>query len=174
MTTTSCRDPLVTEREMRKIVGLGVVGLIVLGLAGTGVAEPFYTWNQVVERGMPDLNAPTVAKQAFTTTSPFLLSFSSGLDVVFMFVNHQGQTYAVYHDRKTQDVVGIASLDFDSSRPQGIRLYEFYVDTGLLEGRPLTGKFQYLLGNDRIFAGMCRIADLANEGRPHAECPPGT
>ena len=157
---------------MRKIARLGVVGLIVLGLARTGLAEPFYTWDQVVERGMPDLNAPIVAKQAAMETSPFLLEFPSGLDVVFLFVSHHGQMYAVYHDRKTQDVVGIASLEFEPSWPQGIRLYEFYVDTGLLEGLPLTGKFQYLLGNDRIFAGMCRIADLANDARPLPECPP--
>jgi hypothetical protein len=171
MTIPGSRDSLLAEREMRTIARLAVVGLMVLGLVGTGLAEPLYTWNEVVERGMPDLNAPIVAKQAAMETSPFLIEFPSGLDVVFMFVSHQGQMYAVYHDRKTQDVVGIASLDFEPSWPQGIRLYEFYVDTGLLEGRPLTRKFQHLLGNDRIFAGMCRIADLASYARPHPECP---
>ncbi|MFQ5989276.1 MAG: hypothetical protein ACE5K9_05110 [Candidatus Methylomirabilales bacterium] len=158
---------------MRKISVLGVVGLIVLGLVGMGIAGPIYTWDQVVERGMPDFNNAFVAKQASMETSPLDLSFPSGVDVVFLFVSHHGQMYAVYHDRKTQDVVGIASLDLDPSGPQGFHLYEFYIDTGLLEGRTLTGKFQYFLGNDPIFAGMCRIADLSNEARPHAECPAG-
>ena len=156
---------------MSKKALLGLVILTMLGLGGTGLAEQPYTWVQVVERGMPDFNNREVAQEAFMEDTPLSLSFPSGIDVMFSFVKHEGQTYAVYHERKTSDVVGIARLDSDSFWPQGLHFYEFYVDSGLLKGDALTGEFLHITGSNRIFAGLCRIADLSNEARPHVDCP---
>ena len=119
---------------------------------------------------MPDFNNREVAQEAFIENTPLSLSFPSGIDVVFAFVKHEGQAYAVYHERKTSDVVGIARLEWDYSWPQGLRFYEFYVDSGLLRGDALTGEFLHIMGSNRIFAGLCRIADLSKEARPHADC----
>ena len=93
--------------------------------------------------------------------------------MVFAFAKHEGQTYAVYHERKTSDVVGIARLEWDYSWPQGLRFYEFYVDSGLLRGDALTGEFLHITGSNHIFAGLCRMADLSKEARPHADCSKG-
>ncbi len=142
-----------------------------VGLGGAGPASSLYKWAQVVERGMPDFNDGAVAQLASMESEPLHLSFPSGVDVVFVFVRYKGQAYAVYHERATKGVVGIATLDVDPAWSQGLHFYEFYVDSGLLEGDALSGQFLYLAGSDRVFAGMCRIADLANEARPHADCP---
>ncbi|MFQ5881528.1 MAG: hypothetical protein ACE5I9_03495 [Candidatus Methylomirabilales bacterium] len=150
---------------------LGLVPLIVLWLGGISLADPLYTWGQVVERGMPDFNDGVVAREAFMATAPLYLSFPSGVHVVFVFVKHEGHMYAVYHHRETMDVVGIARLDWDLSFPQGMHFYEFYVDTGMLKGHAPTGRFLYIARSDRIFATVCRIADMSNEARPHADCP---
>lgn len=149
---------------------LGAVALTVLGLVGTSLAEPLYSWVQVVERGMPDFNDKVVA-QAALASNPLHLSFPSGVDVAFVFVRYQEQTYAVYHDGDTLDVVGIARVTWDPSRPQGLRYSEFYVDTGLLKGIGFTGQFLYMAENNRIFAVVCRIADLSKEVHPHRHCP---
>ncbi|MFQ5848046.1 MAG: hypothetical protein ACE5IQ_10325 [Candidatus Methylomirabilales bacterium] len=149
----------------------GLIMLVVLGLGRMSVADPLYTWVQVVERGMPDFNDQAVAGKGYIATIPLHLSFPSGVHVVFVFVKHQGHTYAVYHHGQTKDVVGIGRLDWDPAWPQGMHFYEFYVDTGLLEGHALTGRFLYMGDSDRIFEGMCRIAQLSNEARPHADCP---
>ncbi len=159
---------------MRKHRFLWLVPVIVIGLPGVSLAEPPYTWVQVVERGMPNFNDYDVAQEAFMTSAPLHLSFLSGVHVVFVFVTHKGQTYGVYHHRDTSDVIGIARLDWDMSLPQGLRFYEFYVDEGLLNGDGLTGQFVYLEGTHRIFAALCQIADLANEARAHADCPQST
>ncbi len=156
---------------MSKKALLGLVILTMLGLGGICLAEQPYTWVQVVERGMPNFNNREVAQEVFIVATPISLSFLSGIDVVFVFVGHEGRTYAVYHERKTDAVVGIARLDWDFTRPQGLHFYEFYVDSGLLRGDALTGEFQYFTGSSRIFAGLCRIADLSKEARPHVDCP---
>ncbi len=156
---------------MSKKALLGLVILTMLGLGGTGLAEQPYTWVQVVERGMPDFNNREVAQEAFIQTTPIGLSFPSGVNVGFVFVSCEEQTYAVYHERKTDAVVGIARLDWDFTRPQGLHFYEFYVDSGLLRGHALTGEFLHITGNNSIFAGLCRIADLSNEAPAHAHCP---
>lgn len=158
---------------MRRKGLLGWVALVLLGLGGSGLAEQPYTWVQVVERGMPDFNNQAVAQEAFIGMTPIRLSFPSGVHVVFAFVHHEGETYAVYHERETVDVVGIARLDWDISSPQGLHFYEFYVDSGLLKGQTLTGRFLYITGSSRIFARVCRIADLSNEARAHTDCPQG-
>lgn len=152
---------------------LGMVAIVLLGLGGTSVAEPPYTWIQVVERGMPDFNDPLVAQEASMATTPLRLSFPSGVHVVFVFVNHEGQTYGIYHDQQTKGVVGITRLDWDPFWPQGLRFYEFYVDTGLLQGQGFTRQFLYMAGSDRVFAGVCLIADMSKEARAHADCPRG-
>ena len=157
---------------MSKKAVLGLVVLAMLGLGGTGLAEQAYTWVQVVERGMPDFNNRDVAQESFMVTTPIRLSFPSGVNVGFVFVNCEEQTYAVYHERETTDVIGIARLDWDFGWPQGMHFYEFYVDSGLLRGDALTGEFLHITGSTRIFAGLCRIADLSNEARSHAHCPP--
>jgi len=157
---------------MSKKAVLGLVVLALVGSEGAGRAEQAYTWVQVVERGMPDLNNGEVAQEAFMQTTPIGLSFPSGVNVGFVFVSCEEQTYAVYHERETTDVVGIARLDWDFGWPQGLRFYEFYVDSGLLRGDALTGEFLHITGSNRIFAGLCRIADLSNEALPHADCPP--
>lgn len=156
---------------MRKTRLLPMAALIVLGLGGISLAEAPYTWVQVVERGMPNFNDQAVAEEALMATAPLDLSFPSGVHVVFLFVKHKGQTYGVYHDRKTSDVVGIARLDWNISLPQGLHFYEFYVDTGLLRGDGLTRQFLYVEGSHRIFAALCQIAAMANEARPHSDCP---
>ncbi|MFQ5848040.1 MAG: hypothetical protein ACE5IQ_10295 [Candidatus Methylomirabilales bacterium] len=156
---------------MRKSWLVGLFTMIVLGASGVGLAGEAYTWGQVVERGMPDFNNQTVAQNALLATVPLHLSFSSGVHVVFVFVNHAGQTYGVYLDYDTDDVVGITRLDRDPSWPQGLHFYELYVDTGLLKGRALTGRFLHIAGNNPVFAGVCQIADLSNEARRHAACP---
>jgi len=158
---------------MSKKALLGLAVLALLGSGGTGRAEQAYTWVQVVEHGMPDFNNREVAQEAFIENTPLSLSFPSGIDMVFAFVKHEGQTYAVYHERKTSDVVGISRLEWDYSWPQGLRFYEFYLDSGLLRGDALTGEFLHITGSNRIFAGLCRIADLSKEARPHANCPKG-
>ena len=106
---------------MSKKALLGLAALALLGSGGTGRAEQAYTWVQVVEHGMPDFNNREVAQEAFIENTPLSLSFPSGIDVVFAFVKHEGQAYAVYHERKTSDVVGIARLEWDYSWPQGLR-----------------------------------------------------
>lgn len=158
---------------MSKKALLGLAVLALLGSGGTGRAEQAYTWVQVVEHGMPDFNNREVAQEAFLENTPLSLSFPSGIDVVFAFVKHEGQAYAVYHERKTSDVVGIARLEWDYPWPQGLHFYEFYVDSGLLRGDALTGEFLHITGSNRIFAGLCRIADLSKEARLHADCPKG-
>ncbi len=158
---------------MSKKALLGLVVLALLGSGGTGRAEQAYTWVQVVEHGMPDFNNREVAQEAFMENTPISLSFPSGIDAVFAFVKHEGQAYAVYHERNTSDVVGIARLEWDYSWRQGLRFYEFYVDSGLLRGDALTGEFLHITGSNRIFAGLCRIADLSKEARQHADCPKG-
>ncbi|MEE9154231.1 MAG: hypothetical protein V3U42_09095 [candidate division NC10 bacterium] len=156
---------------MQKRRVLGLVGVVLLWLGGIGLAEDPYTWAQVVERGMPNFNDQAVAQEAVLATHPLTLSFPSGVHIVFVFVNHAGETYGIYHDRETRDVVGIARVDLDPAWPQGLHFYEFFVDTGLLKGRPFTGQFLYLAGNNRIFAGLCRIAHLSKEARAHGDCP---
>ncbi len=157
--------------EMKRTRLLGLVGILVLSLGGISLAKDPYTWAQVVERGMPNFNDQAVAQEAVLATHPLNLSFPSGVHIVFVFVKHEGQTYGIYHDRETRDVVGIARLDMDPAWPQGLHFYEFFVDTGLLKGRPLTGQFLYFAGNNRIFAGLCRIAHLSKEARAHGDCP---
>jgi hypothetical protein len=49
------------------------------------------------------------------TTVPLLVSFPSGVHVVFVFVRHEGQAYAVYLDRENDEMIGIARLDWDHS-----------------------------------------------------------
>ncbi|MFQ5990015.1 MAG: hypothetical protein ACE5K9_08885 [Candidatus Methylomirabilales bacterium] len=156
---------------MTKRQFLLLVPFIALGIGTISRADSPYTWVQVVERGIPNFNDYAVAQEAFMETSPIDLSFSSGVQIVFVFVNHQGQTYGVYHNRENNDVVGIARLDRHTSSPQGLVFYEFYVDDGLLKGNRLTGHFVYIHGTRRIFAAVCRIADMANEARAHTDCP---
>lgn len=152
----------------------GLVALVVLGFGGTSLAQSSYSWVQVVERGIPDFNNGDVAEEASLATAPLRLSFPSGVQVLFVFVRHQGHTYAVYHERDGGEVAGIGRLEMDPAWPQGIHFYEFYLDSGLLEGHALTGRFLYFAESDTIFAGLCRIADLSHEARPHAQCPRST
>lgn len=140
-------------------------------LVGISPAEVPYTWHHVVDRGMPNFNDPAVSHEAFMVTSPVTLSFPSGVEAVFVFVYHEDQTYGVYHDQLTGDVVGILRADMDPYSPQGLRFYDFYVDTGLLTGHLLTGEFLHLQGKNRIFMAVCRIADLSKEARAHSRCP---
>lgn len=151
---------------------LGFAALTVLGVARIGLAESLYTWAQVVQRGMPDFN-DTFVTRVSVATAPLHLSFRSGMTVAFVFVKYGEQNYAVYHDRETADVVGIARVDWDPARPQGLRYFEFYVDTGLLKGIPLSGQFRYVAEEHRIFAAVCRIAALSREARRHRDCPTG-
>jgi len=155
---------------MRTCRVLGFVTLTLLGLGGTSLAGPLYSWVQVVERGMPDFNNEVVAQEALAT-DPLHLSFPSGVCVTFAFVRYEDQAYGVYYDRKTLDVVGIARVAWDPGRPQGLRYDEFFVDTGLLNGVEFTGQFMYMAENDRVFAALCRIADMSKEARPHRLCP---
>ena len=148
-----------------------LVALVVLVIKGIGHAQSLYTWVQVVERGMPNFNDHDVAQEAYMQTAPVDLSFASGVRVVFLFVNHKGQMYGVYHNRENNDVVGIALLDRNASLPQALNFYELYVDNGLLKGDSLTGRFVHVEGTHRIFAALCRIADMANEARAHSDCP---
>ena len=147
------------------------ITLIVLVLGAISHAQSPYTWVQVVERGMPNFNDHAVAQEAFMETAPVDLSFASGVRVIFLFVNHKGQTYGVYHNRENNDVVAIALLDRNTSLPQGLNFYELYVDDGLLKGDSLTGRFLHIEGTHRIFTALCRIADMANEARVHSGCP---
>lgn len=156
---------------MRKRRFLLLVALIVLALGAISHAQSPYTWVQVVDRGIPNFNDDAVAREAFMETPPIDLSFASGLRVVFLFVNHKGHTFGVYHNRENNDVVGIALVDRNTSLPQGLNFYEFYVDHGLLKGDSLTGRFDHIEGTHRIFAALCRIADMANESRAHSACP---
>lgn len=156
---------------MRKRAILGLVAFVVLGFGGISLAKSSYSWVQVVERGIPNFNNGEVAQEALLATTPLRLSFPSGVHVLFVFVRHEGHTYAVYHDQETSGVAGIARLDWDPAYPQELHFYEFYVDTGLLKGHALTGRFLYFARSDRIFAGLCQIADLSHEARPHAQCP---
>ena len=77
---------------MSKKAVLGLVVLAMLGLGGTGLAEQPYTWVQVVERGIPDLNNREVAQESFMVTTPIRLSFPSGVNVGLVLVNCEEQT----------------------------------------------------------------------------------
>ncbi|MFQ5839215.1 MAG: hypothetical protein ACE5HK_00670 [Candidatus Methylomirabilales bacterium] len=156
---------------MRKARVLVLTAGLFFLLGGISAAEPPFTWRNVVGRGMPDFNNPGVSHQASLATFPVNLSFPSGVQVVFVFVNHRGQMYGVYHDRRTGDVVGILRAERDPASTQGLHLFELYVDTGLLEGHALTKEFVYLEGSYRVFTAVCRIADLSREARAHTECP---
>lgn len=155
---------------MRRVRLFGFVALTVLGIARTSPTESLYTWAQVVTRGIPDFTNQVVARQALAS-APVHLSFPSGEHAVFVFVRYEEETYAVYHDRETFDVVGIARVGWDSARSQGLRLYDFYVDTGLLKGMPFSGQFLYVAEDDRILVAVCRIAALSREARAHPYCP---
>jgi hypothetical protein len=73
---------------MRKSRLLALVAVTVLGLGGSSLAEPLYTWEQVVERGMPDFNDPLLLQEA-SATDPLHLSFPSGVRVSFLAVVHE-------------------------------------------------------------------------------------
>jgi hypothetical protein len=55
---------------MGKKALLGLAVLALLGYGGTGRAEQAYTWVQVVEHGMPDVNNREVAQEAFIENTP--------------------------------------------------------------------------------------------------------
>lgn len=155
---------------MKRVRLLGFTTFTVLAVARISFAGSLYTWTQVVQRGMPDFN-DTFVTRVSVATEPLHLSFRSGMHVAFVFVKYGEQNYAAYHDRETADVVGIARVDWDPARPQGLRYFEFYVDTGLLKGLPLSGQFLHVTEEHRIFAAVCRIAALSREARRHRDCP---